>query len=60
MCALAVVCFLHVIIVVVILTIAIGGIITFTFDAIGLLVKIDVPLFYPACQPSNKLAAAIS
>ena len=55
-CAWAVTSPLHIIIVTVILTVAIGGIITFTFEAIRLIVKVDVGFFYPSREPSNQLA----
>ena len=56
LCAWAVTCPLHIIIVTVILIIAIDGVIIFTFDAVRLIVIVDVSFFYPSCGPSNTLA----
>ena len=56
LCARAVTFPLHIIVVIVILTVAIGGVIIFTFEAIRLIVKVDVGFFYPSREPSNQLA----
>ena len=56
LCARAVTSPLHVIIVIVILTVAVDGVITLTFDAIRLIVNVDVGFFYSPREPSNQLA----
>ena len=55
-CAWAVTSPIHIIIVTFILTVAVDGIITFTFDGIRLIVMVDVGFFYPSRGPSNQLA----
>ena len=55
LCAWAITCTLHIIIVTVILIVAIDGVITFTLHAVGLIVKVDVSFIYPSPEPGNQL-----